>query len=296
MVQIAISLGVIGIALVAIIGVLPLGMRVQRDNREQTVVNQDATVFMEAVRKGALGLDDLTNYVYAITNAWVLYNPDGTVNKQGVDGYNYQGSQITKVSSAPIYPINSGRRIVGLLSTPEYTDINGAPIVNLFNGGYSNHVVAYVRSLSGPAVEKPPQANDSIIREDSFTYRMLSVNAPFSMNTPPLWQSQIYQPGNKVLYLTNGVETFWQWQANTNSIPTDAPGQSRFWVRDRYTEAIAESSHELRLAFFWPQLPNGRLGLGRQTYRTMVAGQIIQTNDNSQMLYYFQSQSFTNAP
>jgi hypothetical protein len=37
----------------------------QRDNREQTVINQDATIFMEAIRSGARGLDDLTNYVYA---------------------------------------------------------------------------------------------------------------------------------------------------------------------------------------------------------------------------------------
>jgi len=42
-------------------------MRTQRDNREETVINQDATVFLEAIRDGARGLNDLTNYVYAIT-------------------------------------------------------------------------------------------------------------------------------------------------------------------------------------------------------------------------------------
>ena len=40
MVEIAISLAIIGIALVAIIGVLPMGMQIQRANREQTVINQ----------------------------------------------------------------------------------------------------------------------------------------------------------------------------------------------------------------------------------------------------------------
>ena len=35
MIEIAICLAIIGIALVAIIGVLPLGMNVQRDNREE---------------------------------------------------------------------------------------------------------------------------------------------------------------------------------------------------------------------------------------------------------------------
>ncbi len=66
MVEIAISLAIIGFALVAIIGVLPIGMTVQKDNREETIVNQDATVFMNAIRNGALGLDYLTNYVTSI--------------------------------------------------------------------------------------------------------------------------------------------------------------------------------------------------------------------------------------
>src|SRR5450756_474530 len=58
MVEIAISLAIIGFAMVAIIGVLPIGMTVQKDNREETVINQDATVFINAIRNGARGLDD----------------------------------------------------------------------------------------------------------------------------------------------------------------------------------------------------------------------------------------------
>ena len=73
MIEIAICLAIIGFALVAIIGVLPLGMNTQRDNREETIINQDATVLLEAIRNGARGSDDLTNYVYAITNYWTLY-------------------------------------------------------------------------------------------------------------------------------------------------------------------------------------------------------------------------------
>ena len=66
MIEVAISLAIIGFALVAIIGVLPYGMNTQRDNREETVINQDATLLIEAIRNGAYGNDDLTNYVYAI--------------------------------------------------------------------------------------------------------------------------------------------------------------------------------------------------------------------------------------
>ncbi len=138
MVEIAICLAVIGIALVSIIGVLPIGMNTQRDNREETIINQDATVLMEAIRGGAHGLDDLTNYVYAITNYWTKYDASGKIIAGGPTGNN--GYTFTNVSIAPRYysagsPINNGANIVGLLSTPEYTDNNGLPIPTLMYGG-----------------------------------------------------------------------------------------------------------------------------------------------------------------
>src|SRR5438552_12806303 len=67
MVEIAISLGVIAIALVAILGVLPTGVRVQRDNREDTILNQEGVFWLETIRSGSKGLDYLTNYVDTIT-------------------------------------------------------------------------------------------------------------------------------------------------------------------------------------------------------------------------------------
>jgi type II secretory pathway pseudopilin PulG len=266
MVEIAISLAVIGIALVAIIGVLPMGMHTQRDNREETIINQDATVLMEAIRGGARGLDDLTNYVYAITNYWTEYDNKGAVNGGGGsvnNGYTFAKSSVVPgYYSLPGFSIslNSGANIVGLLSTPEYTDNSGNPTNNLCSGGYSNHIVAYVRSISGPAVEKPPQDNP-IIQADAFGYRVLCVNAPVAVDT------------------------------NIFGLP---PNQQF------YNRQLAANLHELRLTFFWPQQPNGTLGPGRQTFRTMVAGQIAQTpTNNNQLLYFYQPQSFinvTNAP
>src|ERR1035441_663222 len=94
MVEIAISLAVIGIALVAIIGVLPIGMNTQRDNREETIINQDATVFIEAIRGGARGLDDLTNYVYAITNFYGKYNSSGAFLPQIPLGFTYANGSL----------------------------------------------------------------------------------------------------------------------------------------------------------------------------------------------------------
>lgn len=62
MVEIAIALGVIAIALIAIMGVLPTGMHVQRDNRQDTIINSDGAYLLEAIRNSAQGLMDLTNY------------------------------------------------------------------------------------------------------------------------------------------------------------------------------------------------------------------------------------------
>jgi type II secretory pathway pseudopilin PulG len=254
MIEIAICLAIIGIALVSIIGVLPIGMNTQRDNREETIVNQDATVLLEAIRGGARGLDDLTNYVYAITNYWTLFNANGSVNSSGANGYTYPNSYIYNSSTTPFFPITNGSRIAGLLSMPEFTDSSFYPTNNLFFGGYSNHVVAYVHSMSGPAVEKAPQDNP-IVQQDSFGYRMVCFNAPVA--------------------------------ADTNNF-------SLFLTQQFYNRQLAANLHDLRLTFLWPQLPNGDVGPGRLTFRTRVAGQMVQTNDNGQWLYFYQSQSFAN--
>ena len=258
MVEIAICLAIIGLALVAIIGVLPLGMNVQRDNREETVINQDATVLMESIRNGVKTGWDLTNYVYTITNIWTQFSSPSTVKATGVNWYNYDGSSI--FGNPQTFGLNNNARIIGLLSTPEYTMTDGVtPTNNLFSGGYSNHVFAYVRAMSGPAVEKPPQ-NNSIMIGDSFAYRVLAVNAPVASDTNLLALSTFQNEFNRQL------------QANL---------------------------HELRLTFAWPVRPNGKLGSDGplpQTQRTMVAGTFYVTNDPPQNLFYYQSQTFTNSP
>lgn len=259
LIEVAISLAVIGIALVGIIGVLPLGMNVQRENREGTIVNQDATVFLEAISKGAQGLDDLTNYVYAITNYWTLFDNNGNVTGGGGgihNGYTHSSSSVNWPLSTGFLPLTNGFHIIGLMSTPQLTDMNGYPTNNLFSGGYSNHVYAYVRSLSGSAVEKPPQ-NNSIIQQDAFAYRLLCVNAAMPVDT------------------------------NIFNLPPD---------QQTYSKQLAANLHELRLTFFWPIQPNGKVGLGRQTYRTLIAGKISHVYTNLNDLYFYQSQSFTNAP
>ena len=180
MVEIAIALAVIGFALVAIIGVLPSGLEVQKDNREDTIINQDAAYFMDAIRSGARGADDLTNYVYEIRRHVQAY--DANTNPVGgtvTFSYTYNTSTRDGVTMSPPFPITNGFRIIGLLSTPKY-DPAGAGIPFL-----SNNVVAYVRALSGPASEKYPQ-RDTNVRSLAFSYRFISEVVPVPLPTPDL--------------------------------------------------------------------------------------------------------------
>jgi type II secretory pathway pseudopilin PulG len=185
MIEIALCLAIIGFALVAIIGVLPLGMNAQRDNREATVINQDATVLIEAVRSAARGADYLTNNVYAITNYWAFYNTNGTVTP-GTNGYTYNTAFVNNAVNA-YYSLTNGANIIGVLSTPEFVGANNTAISSPFGVACtSNHILAYVRSFSGLASEKPPQDN-SIMVGNTFTYRVYCVNAAaaFDTNNPP---------------------------------------------------------------------------------------------------------------
>jgi len=264
MVEIAICLAIIGLALVAIIGVLPLGMNVQRDNREETVINQDATVFMESIRNGVRAGFDLTNYVFLITNYVSQYGPGMVLQKKYANSYTYSGAVVDGVA-VPTFGITNNARIIGLLSTPEYTttDAGGNTIPAYYNLSTipfnSNHVFAYVRAMSGPAVEKPPQ-NNSILLEDSFTYRMLVVNGP--------------------------VET------DTNLLALPA-------AQTEFSRQLLANLHELRLTFTWPVRPNFKIGSDGpppQTQRTMVAGTYTRVQDGRQQLFYYQAQTFTNSP
>jgi type II secretory pathway pseudopilin PulG len=63
MAEIAIALGVIAFALIAIIGILPTGLQTQRANREDTIINQDARLILQALKDGARDTSDLSNFV-----------------------------------------------------------------------------------------------------------------------------------------------------------------------------------------------------------------------------------------
>ena len=173
MVEIAISLGVIAIALVAILGVLPTGVRVQRDNREDTILNQEGMFWLEAIRSGSRGLDYLTNYVDMITIS----------NTMGVTAFP-SPAFLTKLPTNATKGdvLTNGQQIVGLLTFPKYLQVLGS------SQYATNHVTALVRAITGSAVEKSASARDM-----AFGYRMISEVVP--MNVYPPVSTNFTAPG-----------------------------------------------------------------------------------------------------
>ena len=271
MIEIALSLAIIGFALVAIIGVLPWGMNVQKNNREETIINQDANMFMNAIRSGAQGLDDLTNYVVAITNDVTQYEYVG----QAMRASHWATYGYTNSSTASQFPLTNGSRIVGLLSTPKYV-----PWANSGAGGgsgyFSNHVVAYVRSMSGPTSEKFPQNNPDM-QDFAFSYCMIPEIITYGTNYyDPSWVS-FGQPG-----------------LSTNDIAT----RSNYWM---VVNNLQANLHDVRLRFLWPLWSGGKLGPSGQAFRTLVGGALLVTNEPSyparqeNTLYFFQPRTYVKA-
>jgi type II secretory pathway pseudopilin PulG len=271
-IEIALCLGIIGFALVAIIAALPRGLDVQKRNREETIIGHDADIWMSSLRSGAKGYDDLTNYVLCITNFWTDYDVNATVTKSGIDYYTPNNSGRTSINPATgDFPLTNGAHIIGLLSTPKFTPFPYpavAPVNPMAPPYQSNYVVAYVRAMSGAVVDKVPQ-NNPVILGDAFIYRMIVENFP-------------YVP------------------IDTNGICLDclaANGLSPSQMADRTNQmlmvwAMQTNLNDLRLKFRWPVLPGGKLLDFNATFRGMVDGKMWPSNDNSQPVYFVQPSTY----
>jgi type II secretory pathway pseudopilin PulG len=270
MIEIALAIGVIGFALVAIIGILPAGLNVQKDNREDTLVSQDAPYFLDAIRNGAAvsngapysaqGLDFLTNYVTSIK--FVGYN----------NGVPYLINTFPNTNR----PYWNGAEIIGLLSVPQYNYTNSNFPSNYFD------TVATVRALSGPATEQNGQ--NSIM---AFTYEMEVMITPFNSFAPATISFGPNLDSNQFIINSN---RWLESNPNTSFVPPPQPYLQSFMAA---TGGLQYNLFDVRLRFSWPVLPNGSVGPGHQTYRTMIAGQMVSaTINNVPGCWFFQPPAF----
>ena len=259
MTELALSIAVVSVALVAIIGVLPTGLNVQRQNREETIVNEDGKVLLNAIRTGTIHNDNLTNYVDFIL--YERYHADSFGKKRGSPEFAKAFRSSFWNETQKLAPLGFNPSNVLLLT-------NSAQIVSLLtaereilldNKRYVNVVRAQFRAISGPLTEKPleplPNGNqrgpDGLTRADrtDFSFRYLV--------TPEVTVVPV-SPGGA------------------------APGQSI---------TTAQQIRELSLVIQWPvtlrpkQNQPGddplRLGNNRRVYRAQVYGQLLPAKDKA---------------
>lgn len=269
MVEIAISIGVIGFALVAIIGLLPRGMNVQKNTREDTVISQDAAYFLNAIGNGAVvtnlsgtfinsarGLDFLTNYVQSIRFDYIV---NGVTNKNETLIYSN---------------FNSGAEIIGLLSTPQTNSLS-LYLPPFFSNNFF-YVSAVCRALSGPATTVNVTNNVMAL-----TYRMEVMVTPFNSFAPSTtnWNANNIDATESNLCYYRWLEA----ARNANGNPVG-------------TGSLTYDLFNLRLRFSWPLFANGAVGEGRQTYCTVVSAQLVpvQVFVNGPAWWFFQPLTFAN--
>jgi len=164
LVEIVLSLAIIAVALVAIIGVLPLGLNVQTENQEESIVAADAAIWMEFLRNGAQGgtyfEPDASGEIFYISELKV-----GQVLRQRAGAELlalYDPVSSTRVSY--ISNFTSASELLGLLSLPKYPE----NILTVPDGmTYTNwSVYADVRALNGNMADLAAE------KDFSFRYRM----------------------------------------------------------------------------------------------------------------------------
>lgn len=165
LVEIVLSLAIIAIALVAIIGVLPIGLRVQSDNQEEAIVSADAAIWMEAFRNGAQGMEYLAQDAAGGGEFYIDEVMIERVVRDLATG--------NAVSSNRVYlnSFGSASNLIGLLSTPKYHFGTNTTYTN-FN------MYAEVRALNGN------MADLSSDMDFAFKYRMTPELVPVQQVNP----------------------------------------------------------------------------------------------------------------
>lgn len=278
MVEIALSLAIIGFALVAIIGILPAGLSVQKDNREQTMINYDASLIMDLLRNGTRGPDTLTNYIIAITNVSYLYDTSGNYLSGPVTNW-YRTNQTFQngVLGPPV--LTRGSNIVGLLGTPKYLAANIPPGTN--NGFWSNNVTADFRAFSGPATDL---GQSQSARDFALSYRVGVEMLPMA--------NYAYSVTNTD---KNGNLDWVNFTAPSAGLATIQDFQGHDTARHN-AETLQQNLTQIRLRFNWPILPGGKTGGGRMVLRSAGSGLIrikdITTNGVTVTLYNIRPRNY----
>ena len=254
MIEIALCLAIVGFALVAIIGVLPAGLNVQKDNREETIINEEASIWMDALRSGSFGYDEITKYVDRVVVS--SQNFDENNNPVGGTIVTVAERGMPSLGDKKVQFNDAGSLIVGLLSTPRI----GAPTPGVAAVYSTNYVYAYVRAFSGIAAEKPPQDNLDV-RDLAFSYRMVVETTRVGSYDPAsLYTNQLGRTLGRNLA---DVRLLFRWplkESVTQNTPLDRPetGSGRLAFRSELSGTLdrAPNSNFPDIPFYFLQPRN----------------------------------------
>ena len=252
MIEIALCIAVVAIAMVAIIGVLPAGLNVQKQNREESLLTQDAELLLNVLRGGQTRLQDLLNYADRVTLVR-QYRDRAPARTNHFHGPLVQG---TPAGSDPLV---DAFQVLGLISRPKYTQ--EASSVSRGNSvAVTNIVRLEMRSMSGsmadhPIIRKSERRTMPNDKRIDFAFRYL-------VTFETVTRQSVLVPG-------------------ATQLPTDAMAGSVSEVRMILEWPLQRTGTD----------PNQyRLGFNRREFRTEVLGQPTRLRGNvPQDLSYFGS-------
>lgn len=250
LVEVAISIAVVAFALVAIMGVLPTGMQVQKENSEETIINQDARLLIEAIRSGSTNVHSLAGnlewiQIYQVTNGVSGADQPFTPRWFPADGntinnswFGLQPPNTGYATTAPQYSHSGARDIIGHLSAPSYDFrivASEPPFGDPLHRFPTNWFKTKARFLATGGQRLALEANNA--RNLSFSYLV----------TTEIFPNRTFGPESGI---------------RSNNV------------------------HELRLTMQWPVYgPPAtnrppRVGKGKAVFRSTISGQLIQDGTN----------------
>ncbi len=263
MVELALCIAIVSFAMVAILGVLPLGLNVQRQNREDTIVDQEGPLWVDLIRKGGIGWDDVTNYVDYILVERTPVNGSG-----GTKTYGFRGAFLSSEYSipAPDAVLATPGDVVSLLSIPRFEADRGVI--------YSNKITAILRSFSGSLGSQIRPDRTVTFRPDerqldnSFRYQL-------QVELTPVTQLPTFNVSPTNLVAQAGIQT--GGYLNALRLDTNLMSELRdpLQLQNASQDLLAATLYDLRLVFRWPVFRVGgevNVGPGLRVFRTQVMG------------------------
>lgn len=252
MVEIALAIGILGIALVAIVGVLPVGLNVQKENREDTLIEQEGDFFMNVlVNSQDFGRDSILG-----TGQRRLTNVVDQINVRYIDletGLVTSDVTYDRGNTSGLVAGWNPRTVIGLLSRPYWTR----------DTWHTQRVEtrAVARASVGSAMEQTP-----LFEDFAFHYEMLVKIHPYS--SP-------YEMGGDSSLREEMVEL--------------GPFGERELFRQ---ESLMNNLYQVTLEIRWPVTgahdAGGAYTVGnnKRVFRRYVSGSLIEDARSPEMFYF----------